>query len=90
MNEEKKEQLRKQLEEFHTWPSVYMYKFIFPASDETIAQLKQMFPEEVEYTIKKSSGGKYTSVTIKEMVLNAEIIFERYEDVSSIDGIIAI
>jgi putative lipoic acid-binding regulatory protein len=90
MNEEKKEQLKKQLEEFHVWPSIYMYKFIFPTNDDTMAQLKRKFPEEVEYTIKKSSGGKYSSVTIKEMVLKAEIIFERYEDVSSIDGIIAI
>ena len=90
MNKEKKEQLRKQLEEFHVWPSIYMYKFIFPASEDTMRLLKQKFPEDVEYTIKESSGGKYTSVTIKEMVLSAEVIFQRYEDVSAINGIMSI
>ena len=90
MNEEKKEQLRKQLEEFHVWPSVYMYKFIFPSSEETMTLLKQKFPEDVEYLVKESSGGKYSSVTIKEMVLSAEVIFQRYEDVATIEGIFSI
>ena len=90
MNEEKKQQLKKQLEDFHVWPSVYMYKFIFPASEETMTRLKQKFPEDVEYVVKESSGGKYVSITIKEMVLSANVIFQRYEDVSTIDGIISL
>lgn len=90
MNEEKKEQLKKQLEDFHVWPSVYMYKFIFPASEVTLIQLKQKFPEDVEFVLKESSGGKYVSITIKEMVLSAEVIFLRYEDVSTIEGIISL
>lgn len=90
MDEEKKEKLREQLESFHVWPSVYMYKFIFPSSPEKLAELKQKFPEEVELDIKESSSGKYTSATIKEMVLSAEVIFSRYEDVSKIEGVIAL
>ena len=52
--------------------------------------LKQKFPEDVEYLVKESSGGKYSSVTIKEMVLSAEVIFQRYEDVATIEGIFSI
>ncbi len=89
MDDEKKEKLKEQLEAFHVWPSVYMFKFIFPSSEEKLRELKQKFPEEVEFETKESSTGKYTSVTIKEMVLSAEVIFTRYEDVSSLDGIIA-
>lgn len=90
MNEEKKAALRKQLDEYHSWPSQYMYKFIFPKSEETMTQLRQKFPEGAEYSFKESSGGKYVSATIREMVLSAEVIFQRYEDVATIEGIIAI
>ena len=90
MNEEKRKDLKEKLEAFHVWPSIYVYKFIFKSNEEKLSLLKSKFPEEVEFSTKTSSGGKYTSVTIKEMVLKAEIIFQRYEDVSSIEGIISL
>ena len=90
MDDNIKEGLRKKLEAFHVWPSVYLYKFIFESDSQKLIDLKSKFPEEVEVSLKESSGGKYTSVTIKEMVLNAEIIFQRYEDVSQIEGIISL
>ncbi|NNC83293.1 MAG: DUF493 family protein [Flavobacteriales bacterium] len=90
MDDEKREDLRQKLEAFHTWPSVYIYKFIFPTDIDKLAELKERFPEDVEYSLKSSSTGKYTSVTIKEMVLSADVIFQRYEDVSEIEGIISL
>lgn len=90
MDEAKKAQLKEQLEEFHVWPSIYMFKFIFPNDESLLGRLKSKFPEEVEYSIKNSSTGKYMSVTVKEMVLRSEIVFQRYEDVSKIEGIISL
>jgi len=90
MNEERKAKLKEQLDDYHEWPSVFLYKFIFPTSEETLIAIKQRFPEEVEFSVKQSSGGKYSSVSIREMVLQAETVFERYEDVSSLEGVIAL
>ncbi|NND94098.1 MAG: DUF493 family protein [Flavobacteriales bacterium] len=90
MNQDKRRELKAKLEAFHIWPSIYIYKFIFKDDEQKLTKLKSKFPEEVEVSIKKSSGGNYTSVTIKEMVLSAEVIFQRYEDVSDIEGVISL
>jgi putative lipoic acid-binding regulatory protein len=90
LNDEKRKELKDKLEAFHVWPSIYVYKFIFKSDDQKLSELKSKFPEEVEFSLKSSSGGKYTSITIKEMVLHADTIFQRYEDVSEIKGIISL
>ena len=90
MDKEKKEELRKKLESFHTWPSLYMYKFIFPNDENTASRIRIVFPENVEILTKESSGGKYVSLTVKEMVMQPDVIFERYEQVARIQGVIAL
>lgn len=90
MDENKLEALRKKLEAVHEWPSKYMFKFIFPADDETYLKVKQVFPEEAVFSSKKSSGGKYQSLTIIEMVMASDTVFARYADVSKIDGVVAL
>jgi putative lipoic acid-binding regulatory protein len=90
MEEERKVKIREQLESFHEWPSIFMFKFIFPSATVQLVDVKSKFPEEVEYAVKTSSGGKYTSLTVREMVMNSEDVFTRYKDVSSIEGVIAL
>jgi uncharacterized protein len=74
----------------HVWPAVFMFKFVVPTLPANIVELKSIFGEVVEYSTRESRNGKYTSVTIKEMVLSADIIFERYEQASKIEGIISL
>ena len=90
MNEEQIERLRARLNEIHRWPSVFMFKFILPSNEESITTLKLIFGESAEFQERISSAGKYTSVTVREMILDADAIFDRYIKASSIEGIISL
>ena len=67
-----------------------MFKFILPSDDEKITQLKLIFGESAEFKERLSSHGKYTSVTVREMMLDADSIFERYKMAAGIEGIISL
>jgi putative lipoic acid-binding regulatory protein len=90
MDEEKKEELRKKLESFHKWPSLYMFKFIFPKVGNTESRIRVVFPESVEFILKESSNGNFVSLTVKEMVMDADTVFQRYEEVGRIEGVLAL
>jgi putative lipoic acid-binding regulatory protein len=72
------------------YPSVYFYKFIVKQDPAKIQLIKRCFSETAEITTKPSSNGKYTSVSIKEMMLNSEDIINRYKAVSKIDNVITL
>jgi uncharacterized protein len=84
------DRLRKQLNEIHTWPSLFMFKFIIPTDTAKITRLHEIFGEIAEYRERLSGKGNYTSVTIREMMLNADQIFDRYTEASKIEGIISL
>jgi len=90
MDSEHIEQLRQRLNEIHKWPSIYMFKFVIPNQEEKLTQLKTIFGESAEFRHRHSAQGNYVSVTIYEMMLNAESIFERYLAAGKIEGIISL
>jgi len=90
MDEDRLQKLRKILDQQNQWPAIYMFKFIIPASDEKLTELKQIFGESAQFSTRKSGKGNYVSVTIKEMMLDADSIFHRYHSASSIEGIISL
>jgi putative lipoic acid-binding regulatory protein len=52
--------------------------------------LHEIFPSPAEMTNRHSAGGKYMSITIKEMMLSADEVIERYEKASAIEGVRAL
>lgn len=90
MDSERLARLRQHLDEVHTWPSMFMYKFVLPNDEKRVAELKQIFGESAEFSAKLSRKGNYTSITVKEMMLNADSIFDRYTAASKIEGIISL
>lgn len=82
--------LEQQLNEHGTWPSVYMFKFIIPDNNRDYALLRSFFGDESRVFTRHSSGGKYVSVTVKEMMLSAAEVVERYRKTAEIEGIIAL
>ena len=90
MEDENLERLRQRLNEIHRWPSIFMFKFILPSDEAKITQLKLIFGESAEFKERLSAHGKYTSVTVREMMLDADSIFERYKEAAIIDGIISL
>ena len=90
MEKSKLAALRVQLEAVHQWPSIFMFKFILPSEEDKISQIKSLFDESAEITIKKSSKGKYTSISVKEMIMKSDDVFDRYTRASAIEGVISL
>jgi hypothetical protein len=89
-DKDRMDMLRKRLNEIHHWPSIYMFKFIFPNDEEKVTRLKLIFGESAEFKQKFSANSKYTSITVREMMLDADSIFERYRMAGTIEGIISL
>ncbi|MCB9169310.1 MAG: DUF493 family protein [Flavobacteriales bacterium] len=85
-----KERLRARLNEVHQWPSVYMFKIIFEPDKERLNAVLALFPEESELLRRYSKGGKYLSITAREVMLSAEDVVDRYDKASEIQGVIVL
>lgn len=88
MDKEARERLKIRLDEVHEWPSVYMFKFIFEPDPDRTKAILALFPEESEVLRKYSAGGKYLSITVREVMLSAEEVIVRYENAGAIKGVI--
>lgn len=82
--------LRTQLIEQTEWPTVYLFKFIVPAKNKSIAQVMELFGPEAEVTTRESRKGNYISVTAKEVMIDADQIIEVYQKAEAIEGIISL
>jgi len=90
LSEEAKDKLRQTLEKIHDWPAVYMYKFIFEPETERLDAVLALFPKESEVLRKYSAGGKYLAITVKEVMMSADEVVERYDRASEITGVITL
>ncbi len=90
MDEDQVNRLRDRLNEIHRWPSKFMYKFILPNDEERVSKLKLIFGESAEFRTRMSEKGNYISVTVFEMMLSADDIFDRYRKAGTIPGIISL
>lgn len=87
MDQEWVNAFRIKLDQHHTWPSVYIFKFIVPIGKEV--ELKSLFPLYIT-TDKLSTQGNYISVTLQMMMDSSDAVIEVYERVSKIEGLIAL
>ena len=87
---ETKQRLKERLDQVHEWPSVYMYKFIFEPDQARLDSVLALFPPESEVLRKYSTGGKYLSLTFREVMMNADDVVERYDKASEIQGVIVL
>jgi len=82
--------LREQLTLSYTWPAVYMFKFIAPAENRVFALLHDLFHDQAEFITRNSANGKYVSITVKEVMLSADEVIDRYRRASAIEGVIVL
>ena len=87
--DEQFEKLREQLKKEKNWPLIYMFKFIIPADNRKIALVEAKFSDEAIITQKESSNGKYISITIKEVMLDADSIISKYKEMEGIEGLMS-
>ena len=81
--------LRDKLNKETTWPLVYMFKFIIPADNKKQALVESKFSDDSIITQKESANGKYISITVKEVMLDADSIINKYIEVGQIEGVMA-
>lgn len=85
--------LRKRLKKTSDWPAPYLYKFILPSSDQqNVDQLISIFDNlGAVISTKKSSKGKYTSVSVNVTLKSPDIVIEKYKQVGEeIENVISL
>ena len=86
----KRERLRKQLDDTHTWPCSFRFKFIVPNEGDGESQLRSIFSEDASFQPRPSRNGKYVAWTIEDRVASAEDVFRCYEAAAAIPGVISL
>ena len=86
MGEENKnfyKNLKQLLDDTSSWPSEYIYKFIYSSKPDNIEILRDIFKDSnADFKIKNSKNGKYTSVSVKIVAKNPDLIIENYKKVA--------
>ena len=78
---------QKKLDDYHSWPTLYLFKFIVPRGKED--DLRRLFPLHTAAE-KESKNGNYTSLTLQMMMPSADAVIEVYQKASAIEGLIAL
>lgn len=89
-DDEKRAQLRQQLNDTHTWPCAFKFKFIVPSKPENEAALRAIFGQTAVFKVRDSSKGNYRALTVDEQVSGPDDIFARYEAAQAIPGIVSL
>lgn len=79
---------KQRLEENHSWPCTYMFKFIVPSPQAYT--LLNIFEEKDSITTRKSKNGRYTSITAKCKVYSSEEVIAVYEAAAQIKGVLSL
>jgi hypothetical protein len=84
------EKLKEALLQTFKAPDVYMFKFIVPNDNISLAKVMNLFDEGAEVNSRGSKSGKYMSITAREMMMSVDSIIEKYERAFQIQGLMAI
>jgi hypothetical protein len=78
------------LDERHTWPGIYTFKFIVPQASSDA--LREVLPEAEKVETRPSSGGKYTAYTFHCPMGSSREVLDVYARVhgSQIPGLISL
>lgn len=87
MTQKQDPDFRELLEQNYQWPDYYMFKFI--AKKETMDQVIALL-DGYEVVFKHSEKGHYVSITFRKMIHKTDEIFEMYEQVGKIPGVMSL
>ncbi|WP_264566865.1 DUF493 domain-containing protein [Flavobacterium sp. N3904] len=85
------ERLKVELDNSNSWPAEYLFKFIVPTTEENIKKVEEAF-DCMGAVIKttKSKTGKFTSISVDLLVKDSQEIIDKYQEVSTIEGIVSL
>lgn len=82
--------LEQKLEDYHKFPSTYLFKFIVPNKLQLFAEVEALFSEKSVVTTRESKTGKYVSVSAKEIILESSEVIKVYRQAEKIEGLISL
>lgn len=85
------QRLKEELLRTSSWPSDYLYKFIVPTDTEKIKVIEGIFDNTgAVIESKKSSKGKYTSLSVTVHLIDPEAVIGYYKEVAKVEGVISL
>jgi len=78
------------LEEHHQFPSTYLFKFIVPNNNRSLAEVEALFSNKAVVTTRESKTGKYISITGKEIILQSSEVISVYRSAEKIEGLVSL
>ncbi|WP_264510874.1 DUF493 domain-containing protein [Flavobacterium sp. N1719] len=83
--------LKEELQATSDWPSVYLYKFIVPTDTQKIVIVENAFDNMgAVINTQQSKNGKFTSISVNVMMASPEAVVEKYQELSTVEGIISL
>lgn len=80
---------KERLADTEQFPTLYTFKFIIPAVEETKAKIEDIFKHpSTKIQVKDSKTGKYNSLTVETFVNSPDEVVEYYQKVSKLDKVI--
>lgn len=90
-SEEFYNRLKVELENTHSWPSDYLYKFIVPTDTDKIGQIQDVFDNTgAVIESKQSRKGKYTSISVTVNLKSPDEVISKYKEVGKVKGVISL
>lgn len=75
----------------NAWPADYLYKFIVPTDATKIEQIHRIFDNTgAVIESKKSSKGKYTSLSVTVHLKDPDAVILKYKEVGEVKGVISL
>jgi len=85
------ERLKVELDKSNSWPAEYLFKFIVPTNEENIQKVENAFNcMGAVIKTKRSKTGKFTSISVDLMVKDSQEIIDKYQELSTIEGIVSL
>lgn len=78
---------RLRLDQNHSWPTLYIFKFIVPKGKED--EVRKLFPLH-STSERESKNGNYISLTFQMMMPSGSAVIDVYKKASAIEGLIAL
>ena len=80
---------RRKLEQAHSFPTQYMFKFIVPSEQSVIARLYAIFDDSAaDISTRDSKNGKYISISTKVQVNDPDDVIIYYRQAAAIEGVV--
>ena len=87
LSDEQLQKLKELLEDQHSWPTSYLFKFIVPV--EKLDDVKGLFPG-YDVSLRESKGGKFVALSVIVKATSADVVIAIYQQASEIEGLMSL